>query len=348
MRARNNLIIKDHLGNTFNTYKEMCEKYGISFSSYSRRVNVQGWTVEDALTKPCKIIRAGKEIKDHLGNVYESIEDLSNTYGISAKVLRSRLSNNWDIKDALLTPVRSKHKCVNDHLGNEYTSVKDMCKAYNIDKGTFITRINRMCWTLEEALTTPVKEKHRGKVTDHLGREYKSKKDMCREYNISYKAYQDRILNREMSLEDVLTTPVRLNKREIDIPNIGKFSSVTECCKCLNISITEVYRGTKNGISIEQSILELSKGIKSITTDHNGKEYKSVEDMCKSYNISTITYRDRLNLGWTQREALLVPRLKHGISRSYIGIDGKQYYKIGKQYLNSDQIIEYKKQGILE
>ena len=40
----------DHLGNRYDSAKEMCDAWGVDQTTYSRRVK-KGWTVEDALTK---------------------------------------------------------------------------------------------------------------------------------------------------------------------------------------------------------------------------------------------------------------------------------------------------------
>lgn len=44
---------EDHLGNVFESVKEMCEHYGITPTTYCKRIE-RGYTVEQALTKPVK------------------------------------------------------------------------------------------------------------------------------------------------------------------------------------------------------------------------------------------------------------------------------------------------------
>ena len=38
--------------------------------------------------------------------------------------------------------------------------------------------------------------------------------------------------------------------------------------------------------------------------DHNGKQYKSKEEMCAAYHISVSAYNGRIKRGWTKEEAL--------------------------------------------
>lgn len=49
----------DHLGNFYNTEKEMCEKYQISVTTYRARTKKYGWSIEKALNTPS--IRAKKK-----------------------------------------------------------------------------------------------------------------------------------------------------------------------------------------------------------------------------------------------------------------------------------------------
>jgi len=49
-----------------------------------------------------------------------------------------------------------------DHLGNTYNSEQEMCERYHISKSIFYLRYHKYNWTLEKALTTPMRE-HRQK-----------------------------------------------------------------------------------------------------------------------------------------------------------------------------------------
>lgn len=47
------------------------------------------------------------------------------------------------------------------------------------------------------------------------------------------------------------------------------------------------------------------KKVAASVTDHTGRQYSSVEHMCKAYEISAYTYKERLRKGYTQEEALI-------------------------------------------
>ena len=52
------------------------------------------------------------------------------------------------------------------------------------------------------------------KVTDYLGNEFKSIKDMCEFHHIPPKIYDNRVNRQHWSMEKALTTPLRVNKNE--------------------------------------------------------------------------------------------------------------------------------------
>lgn len=93
-----------------------------------------------------------------------------------------------------------------DHLGHKYTSIKEMCKQYNIHPEAFSRRIKVYGWSIEKALTTPVKPNGGLKCTDHTGKRFKSITKMCKYHNIERKVFEYRI-SHGWSLEDALTKP---------------------------------------------------------------------------------------------------------------------------------------------
>lgn len=76
-------------------------------------------------------------------------------------------------------------------------------------------------------------------------------------------------------------------------------------------------------------------GTKKPCTDHLGKEYPSVPDMCAAYGIPESTYHGRLSRKWTQEQALTVPTggngpkvnpKGQGIARDHLG---QEFISIG-------------------
>lgn len=46
---------------------------------------------------------------------------------------------------------------VTDHLGNEFKSIEDMCEFHHIPVKIYDSRVNRQHWSMEKALTTPLR-----------------------------------------------------------------------------------------------------------------------------------------------------------------------------------------------
>lgn len=180
-----------------------------------------------------------------------------------------------------------------DHKGIVYPSQKAMCDAYGIIVDTYRLRRNRMGWSLEKALTTPVDIEHsesarrpHGRnseapagvatetitfdnlyepVVDHKGRQFPNFSCMCAKYGLLPVTVTNR-LNSGWKLERALTTSVKQTKR---------------------------------------------RKIAKEHTDHTGKSYKSQREMCAAWHINPMIYRLRRNAGWNICRSLTAPVLTH-------------------------------------
>ena len=75
----------DHQGNIYGNIKSMCEFWHIKPETFSRRINVYGMTVEEALTRPVKP-NGGVECIDHRGEKFYSVTSMCKYWGIDRKV----------------------------------------------------------------------------------------------------------------------------------------------------------------------------------------------------------------------------------------------------------------------
>lgn len=150
---RNSKFVTDHLGNKFNSIKEMCKHWGIPYNNLEIRLK-QGWSLKDALEKPLKFSEGNTPVEDHLGNKFNSYQEMCNHWGISYPIFKYRIQR-WDLKKTLETPIREKDSSlvVRDHLGNKFKNKREMCRYWGISHVTFYNRINRG-WTLKETLET--------------------------------------------------------------------------------------------------------------------------------------------------------------------------------------------------
>lgn len=125
----------------YKTFKEMCDAYGVKESTVKSRLkhgkslkeaieNVDGRKTRKRKTKkkvtnPFKHMKVSDKVKlmksvtDHLGNRYESLDNMLSHYKITKRSYQARLKNNWTLEEILTTPMH-KERVVN------YTDVVDL------------------------------------------------------------------------------------------------------------------------------------------------------------------------------------------------------------------------------
>lgn len=141
-------------GLVFDNQKEMCEHYGVNYSTFLNRFKNKHMTVAEALAKKSNSI---EDRTDHLGNVYESISSMCNHYGVSIDTYSFRLKTGMDKESALTTSVGDLGHAIvpeeerTDPFGNVYRSRKEMCEKYDIPVNTYCLRLKRGC-TQRQAL----------------------------------------------------------------------------------------------------------------------------------------------------------------------------------------------------
>lgn len=191
-------VCYDHLGNQYESFEQMCRTYNKDDSTVNYRLKL-GLSLEKALTeeavKGCRL----KRCKDHLGNTFNSFEEMCKTYNKSKYTVSKRLERGMSLKDALTKEVAPK--IYKDHLGNEYNSFREMCKAFN-KRDILVQYRLKQGWSLEKALTYEVRAHE--ECYDHLGNQYKSFSEMCRAYGKYSETVKDR-LEKGWSLEEALT-----------------------------------------------------------------------------------------------------------------------------------------------
>ena len=150
----------DHLGNLFASKSEMCRHYGIKVPTYDARLQ-RGLSKEEALTSGWYARKASPNgyVSDHLGNRYETLKEMCDTYGITFNNFYARTKAGDSLKEALTKPKGARNLVV-DHKGNRYASISEMCSKYGIGTRLYRTRIEEGM-SIEEALTAP--KKKRGK-----------------------------------------------------------------------------------------------------------------------------------------------------------------------------------------
>lgn len=226
---------------------------------------------------------------------------------------------------------------VRDHLGNEFKSIKEMCEVYGVDYRIAIGRRHRG-WTIEDILTKPDRKSYT--VKDHLGNEFCSIGEMCRHYEVNKATFLKRIKSGQ-TLEEALTKQKQIYKDHIG----NEFKSINEMCRYYGINKVTFYMRIKSGWTLEEALTDIKQTtIDRTYKDHLGNEFSSVPKMVYTYGIDYGTYRNRINSGWTLQNALEIPTINARIRLKYRGLDGEQYFYVGKPvnaYMNREQIKEY-------
>ena len=273
-------ICTDHLGNVFNSVKEMLDYHNASEAAYYNGIK-HGKPLSELLM----IKRKTNEISDHLGNKFKSKADMARHWGIEPVILHSRLSVGWSLEQALNTPQETGAMAtpggIRDHKGILYINKKEMCKAYGIEYSTFKCRMSEG-WDLERALTTPKIKRIRSSV-DHNGNKFDTFKSMCNHWGINVITVDNRLRN-GWSLEDALETPVIKNQKP-NKDHLGiTYSSFDEMCYAYDISPDAVYKRLQSGFTLDEA---LTKDIerKNISLEYNGKYFTSISKFCKEYNL---------------------------------------------------------------
>lgn len=190
-------IITDHLGNTFQTVKDMCDYWKISKNTYYSRMNSHHWSLEKTLTTPVK----ERTCKDHLGQEFPNTTKMCEHWGISTSAYIGRMKQNWSLEQTLTTPSQPSKKECTDHLGNKFASKAAMCEHWGINVVTYSYRTDKYKWSQEKALTTPPEIQEI--LTDPYGNTFDNITDMCDLYKINHTTYNAR-LNAEKSMIETL------------------------------------------------------------------------------------------------------------------------------------------------
>lgn len=145
--------IKDHLGNSYSSERAMCKHYNIKHNAFQRR-RKQGWSLEDALTKP--VVSTTQECTDHLGNTYKNKTEMCKAWGVRRETVNAKLRTGVSLKEALETP---KEDLSIKYKGIMYKSLSKLAQAIGV-KYDRLAQYIRNGIPLEEAIERASKESH--------------------------------------------------------------------------------------------------------------------------------------------------------------------------------------------
>lgn len=179
--------------------------------------------------------------------------------------------------------------------------------------------------TVEQSLTTPVREDGRGrgkckKCKDHLGNEFNSLAEMCEHYKVGLMTFRSRI-NRGWSLEDALMIPVGYDKNgaKYTDDNGNTFRTRKEIANFHNMSYNRYRNLINGGYTLEDDKdHKFGVGNCNVVTDPFGRTHRTLLSMLKFYDISTSSYVGYMVTGRSMTDVLFdkmnkrIPKAKRG------------------------------------
>ncbi len=202
-----------------------------------------------------------------------------------------------------------KDRAVYDHEGNLFPSITTLLEFYNIPQSTYykykkdgvpLNEILERRASLTYGLCKPCK--------DHLGNEYGSISEMCEKYGITQQLYSNR-RNLGWSIKDILTKPVYFRGISETVDHLGNsFASVKCMAEHYGLNEHIVRDRLHLGYSLKDALTipvrKKRSQVNNHVTDHNGNVFATETAMCSYYNIDQRLYKNRLRLGWSQKDAL--------------------------------------------
>lgn len=156
----------------------------------------------------------------------------------------------------ILTDSRDKHTIIDDealklnvdNLGNQFESLNKLAKHYGLRVEVLRNRLESG-WCLADALIIkPITIKNLVfKVEDHKGKQFNSCKELCEHYKIDIKDYR-----KYMDSYNSVRIAIDLAKKDA--------------------------RNTKQRAKRKKDVREM--------TDHTGRKFKSIKEMCEYHGIS--------------------------------------------------------------
>lgn len=116
---------KDHLGNKFKSYRDMCRYHRVEYNTFLSRFN-HGWSIQECL-------ESKKSIVDDKGQCYESYSQLCKENGFKLNSFFATLyKKNHDVIETC-KHLRTKIKKGYTYNGQTYTSLAKLCAAADVD-----------------------------------------------------------------------------------------------------------------------------------------------------------------------------------------------------------------------
>lgn len=237
---------------------------------------------------------------------------LSMVSGKSQTYIFNYLKGRGVLSNLQLEELFSTQKVL-EYKGKIYKSQLEFIKECGFSR-TYFAKCQDKGMSLDEIVSN-YKNFKDGRV-DHLGKEFKTEKEMAKHWGISLEVYKGRRRS-GWSLEKSLTTPTRLVREPVEYRDFkGRvFSSAKSMAKEYKVSSTTLLRMLDDGKSTEEVTHFLSQRDvhrrRGVTcSDHLGNTFPTKSEMFKHWGITKSTFENRIRRSWSLEEALTGKRKK--------------------------------------
>lgn len=189
--------------------------------------------------------------------------------------------------------------------GKQYPTWAAMCEAYDMEPGLVAGRV-KLGWSIMEALLIPPGA---GLIpVAYKGVRYPSLMAACKALGVDYGSAKRRY-GRGLPLELVLNPALNPDRHWVRDHTGRKFHTYAEMCRAWNIPLIRFNNRRRAHWSVEDALTTPLHGRKVIRrghqcSDHTGREFKTVKEMCAFWNVSQQTYCTRRKRGWPIELAL--------------------------------------------
>lgn len=207
-------------GKRYPSVKSLAKELELPYVSlqhyYTRRGDI------DEAVKCCR--ESSEQVLELWGNVYESLSEIAHTFGLSYYHLSSRMRNGGELKEVVMNALSLEP--VTFH-GKKYESFVDLCSEYHIQPTNVYGRLGSG-FSLEDALTRPIKPIGNRNSISYKGEDYESKVALCRAYGISYGMVREQMRTNPLDFLEVFDVFVQFKAR-IGMPKEELLGYIPHC-----------------------------------------------------------------------------------------------------------------------
>lgn len=199
----------EHEGITYHSVKDFARTKGLDYGSLSHFVN-RSSSFDEALSRYEEQQTRKRQNELVLwGRKYESRAQLAREFGISPPSLDRQLQEGLDVASAVRLLLNKESILF---LGKKYDRLSILCAEYNIQPANVTDRL-QYGLSLYDAVTKPVRDVVRGKITAYRGVTYRSEVKLCRDYGISVTWVREQIRGTPYSFTDMANVFIHLKER---------------------------------------------------------------------------------------------------------------------------------------